>query len=126
MSSYKIGRDFEKRFAKKTGANLVPGSGSQWHSKLDAKSNNIIWSLKRSDKDRVIINNDLIKEIDRATKSPGGYIESYPAICVSAGDLEDLVVMKLDDFLAWQADEKTIEYEPIKKKKVIQPPELLR
>lgn len=126
MSSYDIGRDFEKRFAKKTGAKLVTSSGSKWFAKLDAKLNNIVWSLKRSEKDRIVINNDLIKEIDRATKRPGGYLEAYPALCVSAGDLEDIVVMKLDDFLAWQVDENTQKYEPIKKKKIVQPPELLR
>ena len=105
-SSNKIGGDFEKRFAKKTGSQLVPGSGSQWHSKMDATHGPLVFSLKRTTKSTFTVNSHLFDELDRATSAPGGYKDSLPALCISAGDMDDLVVMRLDDFMALQTSYK--------------------
>ena len=41
-----IGAEFEVEFSERHGLRKVPGSGSQWHSKLDAHGLGVRWSLK--------------------------------------------------------------------------------
>jgi len=46
QAAMQYGRDWEVDFAKKLGAELVQGSGNQWHAKLDVDGTGITWSLK--------------------------------------------------------------------------------
>ena len=98
-SSYKIGSDFEKKFAKKTGATLTVASGSQWYAKMDARQSSLVFSLKRTEKETFTVKNDFFKELDRATKSPGSPVGALPAMCISVSKFDELVVMRLDDFV---------------------------
>lgn len=46
MTPQERGREFEDELALEFGLDVVPGSGSQWHSKLDITGKGARWSLK--------------------------------------------------------------------------------
>lgn len=46
MRPQDIGTEFEEEFAEEMGLEPVPGSGAQWHSKLDVAGGGARWSLK--------------------------------------------------------------------------------
>lgn len=127
--SYKIGAEFETVFARKTGAKLTPGSGATWHTKMDATTGSIVWSLKRTKRESFSVNKSLFDELDRATNNVNSAYDSVPALCVSAGDLDELVVIKLDDFMALLSSEKLPSFQADRKDEKYRNsrvPELLR
>ena len=82
------------------GAKLQPGSGNQWHSKLDVKDTGFLWSLKRTTYNSFSITLDMIGEMVHAVYAPGGVGgNNVPAMCISLNDKEDIVVMRLSDFV---------------------------
>jgi hypothetical protein len=91
------GRHWERRFAKLLGADLVPGSGSQWFAKLDVNDRTILWGLKWS-KDSFKITKGILREvIKHATKI--GSSNSIPGWGFEIGG-EDFVLLRANDFVA--------------------------
>lgn len=92
------GREFEKEFAKRLGANLVPGSGNQWWMKLDVKGKSFLWSCKYTSKETFAISRGILHEAVRAVIGPGGVGgDVYPGLAVRIVD-EDYIIMRANDF----------------------------
>lgn len=102
-----LGREFEEEFAAEMGLTPVPGSGSQWHSKLDLYGTGARWSLKyRASSFR--IDKDFIDEAVDATEGMGGTGE-VPMWALRLGDERyDLVLMRKNDFKRIQEGELKI------------------
>ncbi len=65
-----IGREFEEEFAGRYGLRAVPGSGNQWHGKLDAAGRGARWSLKATaDRGYRITPRDILELL--AANAPG-------------------------------------------------------
>lgn len=100
QKAMEAGRQFEREFAKLIGGELVPGSGSQWHAKLDVGGTSILWSLKWSSAEGVHVTPATIAEAVEAVHGPGGKGRGMvPGIAVSAAG-EPFVVQRLSDYLA--------------------------
>lgn len=98
------GIEFEEEFANEMGLTPVPGSGSQWHSKLDVSGQGARWSLKYRD-GSFRIDKAFIDEAVSATVGIGGTGE-IPLWAIRLSDPKyDLVLMRKDDFKAMQAGE---------------------
>lgn len=94
-----IGGEFEKRFAKRIGGTIVPGSGNQWFAKLDVGSKSFLWSLKATAKESFRLTRGMLHETLRAIVGPGGKGgDTIPGMAVSIQG-EEYVVLQLDDFL---------------------------
>lgn len=92
-----MGREWEAIFADAIGGTPVPGSGNQWHSKLDVKGKKFLWSCKWTSKDWQPITQDIWLEAAVACDglmgtgaSPGLGLRSLS---------EDLVVFRIEDFI---------------------------
>jgi hypothetical protein len=96
-----IGGRFEADFADEMGLERVPGSGSQWHSKLDVKGRGVLWSLKATTAAR--ISGKDFEEAIHATFGPGG--DGRMGLMAlrffaETDDELDLVLMRKDDFFS--------------------------
>lgn len=96
------GTTFEKEISRRLGLARVPGSGNQWHSKLDLTGRLSRWSLKFTEKDRYSLKQSDIDEMDSATQSLTGDGRIPLMLLRLAEPKYDLVVMHLEDFLAMQ------------------------
>jgi hypothetical protein len=94
------GITFEKEMAKTLGLDRVPGSGNQWHSKLDLKGRLTRWSLKFTSKDRYTITQADIDEARAATTSLSGDGRVPLWLLRLATSEYDLVVIGLPELLA--------------------------
>lgn len=77
------------------GLEPVPGSGSQWHSKLDVHGLGARWSLKSTKFGSFPLSTDFFDELREHTQGPGGTGElPLGAIEINSGrDPEVVVVM---------------------------------
>lgn len=105
MQPHEIGAAFEKRLAEAVGGRIQPGSGSKWFARLDVRDRVILWSAKATTKDRFSLHAELMEEACDAVLGPGGVGEGIGALAVSLKETgtsadEELVVMRLNDFLA--------------------------
>lgn len=94
------GRQFEKDLAEEFGLELVPGSGSVWHSKLDLLGQETRWSLKYSESGSFPI-----KAVDIATAEEqcfglGG--DGKTPIWAARMPRGDYIVLRKEDFVAMQ------------------------
>lgn len=94
------GRDFEKQTASFLGAKLVPGSGNQWHAKLDVgKAGGLLASLKWSRRDPIPRLSTLMRETSDAITAPGGVgLETIGAVILGAPGKRSTITLYLDDF----------------------------
>jgi hypothetical protein len=92
------GRDFETDLAVAFGVDVTPGSGNQWHSKLDLKGKGVRISAKASRK-HVVVDNDLIDEA--VIGCDDGTIPLW-AFRIPAGDF---IMLDIDDFKSFMAGE---------------------
>lgn len=100
-----IGDDFEQDLSKEFGLDRVPGSGNQWHSKLDLHGKGARWSLKATSKDSISISRRIIDEAIRATGGLSGD-GAIPIWAFRIGDKEfDVILLRKDDFKLLQAGE---------------------
>jgi predicted HNH restriction endonuclease len=125
-----IGREFEKEFANEFGLEQVPGSGNQWHSKLDVKGMGVRWSLKSTRSQYFEIGINDIREMIEVTEGPGGNGET-PIMAVrlnSGGWDEDIIIMRKEDFAAIVTEKKALfsEDKTQAKRRLADIPELLR
>lgn len=109
-TSNQIGREWEERFAKETGAKLQPSSGNRWYARMDSKIKGILFSLKATDEEYLRLSSDVIREVRDAARQPGGEY-STPGLAVQTG-VGEFVVFELSDFtgflaeIGWYVDEK--------------------
>lgn len=97
------GKEREAEFAEEFGLSLVPGSGNQWHSKLDVSGQGVRWSLKWTGKDSYRITKKDVEEAIEATRSLSGTGEIPMWAFDVAG--HDMVMMRKDDFKQMQVGE---------------------
>lgn len=71
MRAQDIGAEFEESFAEEMGLDLVPGSGSQWHSKLDVSGGGARWSLKATSHKSYSLKKEDLLEIQAACAETG-------------------------------------------------------
>lgn len=92
------GFDFEDEMAKRLGLLPIPGSGSQWYSKLDLKGRMARWSLKHTTKDRFMVTTAFVDEAVAPTQGLSGD-GSVPAwlIRLDSNPEYDLVMFRLKD-----------------------------
>jgi len=116
MKMSNIGKIFEDDLSKEFGIDKVPGSGNQYHSKLDLKGNGARWSLKATSHKSISVTQDVIDEAVAACESLSGD-GSMPLWAFRIGDNSyDMIMMRKEDFKALQAGElKLIEVETNKK-----------
>lgn len=97
-----IGRQFEDDFAEQMGLQRVPGSGNQWHSKMDVRGKGALWSLKATKHASFSLKHEDWIELLTATYGMDGDGRvPFMAIRIYAEDDPiDLVVMTTDDFRA--------------------------
>jgi hypothetical protein len=99
------GRQFEAEFAKRLGATVVPGSGSQWFAKLDVGGKGFLWSLKLTTKKSFRLTTDMLRELTHAVHGPGGKGgRTVPGMAIRI-DNEDWVLLKADDFIGLMREE---------------------
>jgi len=98
-----IGKQFEKDLAGEFGLELVPGSGNQFHSKLDLQGKEARWSLKATDKASASIKISDIKEAIAACYNIVGD-SSIPMWAYRIQD-HDMVMMRKEDFIELQRGE---------------------
>lgn len=119
-----LGRDFEDELSREFGLEKVPGSGNQWHSKLDLKGRGFRWSLKSTSKDSFSIKKEDIDEAIRACFGQGGD-SSIPLWAFRVGDREhDMIMMRKEDFISMQNGDmqkaiETDKSENVKKRKYL-------
>lgn len=111
-----IGTEFEKDLSREFGINRVPGSGNQFHSKLDLYGNGARWSLKATENKSISISQDVIDEAVAACESLYGTGE-MPVFAFRIGNENyDMIMVRKDDFKSLQTgDIKIIEVETNKK-----------
>jgi hypothetical protein len=126
-----FGTDFEEELGEEFGIKRVPGSGNQWHSKLDLKGFAARWSLKSTKNKSISITQDTIDEAIRECYSNSGD-SSIPLWAFRIGDREhDMIMLRKDDFVLLQRGELKVIQENVKdhiaqKRKRANTPTLLR
>jgi hypothetical protein len=95
--------EFEEDLAEELGVQRVPGSGSQWHSKLDIKGKGTLWSLKCTGKEGFRIDKKMLLEAILATGGVGG-TGDIPVWAVRLLGIEDFIIMRKDDFKTLVSD----------------------
>lgn len=126
-----IGREFEEDFAEDMGLSVVPGSGNQWHSKLDVHGRGVRWSLKATRDHSFRVTEKDIKEMVLSVMGPGATGDiGMMAIRINAeGNYPmDLIVMGKSDFKALAGGEYKLvtETKSDAKRRAAHIPELLR
>lgn len=122
-TSNQIGRDWEERFAKETGAKLQPSSGSRWYARMDSKIKAILFSLKATDEEHLRLSDETVREVRDAARQPGGEYAT-PGLAVST-KIGDFVIFELSDFtrllaeIGWYVDEKQVAREQRRNPKVL-------
>lgn len=120
------GREWEEIWKTKVQGEKVPGSGNQWHSRLDVRGKRITWSNKWTSTRSITLYPYTLDEIVQATDAPGGN-GSIPGIAIRLEGLEDYVILRADDFLELMTDKPIIQAEKAAiKRATAQIPELLR
>lgn len=124
------GFEFEREFARRHDMKPVPGSGSQWHSKLDTHGRGVRWSLKSTQFGSFQISKALIEEIVEATESVGG-TDEIPMMAIELDNRRDpivLVVMREADFAALASEEMNLvrESKAQARRRTAEIPQLLR
>ncbi len=95
------GREFEKRWAKKVGANQQKGSGNYYLWRQDAENRGrYLWSCKHTDGKSYRLQLEDIDEVIDAVEGPGGSgNETVPAMAISIAGRE-FVLQRADDWIS--------------------------
>jgi hypothetical protein len=97
-SAQKAGRRWERFWATIFGTEPQPGSGNQWHAKMDVADGSITWSLKWTTHQSASISKALIREADEACYKNGD--NSIPGIAIALDEgSETVVVLRAADFM---------------------------
>lgn len=110
-----IGQQFEEDLSREFGLRRVPGSGNQYHSKLDISGRSARWSLKATKNESASIKSSVIDE---------AIIECYrtgetPLWAFRIGEEQrDMIMMTKEDFVALQKGEVVFINEETGKEKV--------
>ena len=104
------GRRFEKEFAREMGLDPVPGSGNQWHSKLDLKGFGARWSLKWTGKKTYVLSSSTLDEAQAATGDPAGGTGELPLWAFDV-DGEWYVLTRAKDFKRITSEELVLTRE---------------
>jgi hypothetical protein len=99
-----IGTEFENDLASELGLQRVPGSGNQWHAKLDVKGRGTRWSLKATSDDGFRVSHSMIMEAIFATEGIGGTGE-IPVWAIRLGTGDDFIIMRKQDWIRFMKDE---------------------
>ena len=125
-----IGRKFEEDFAEEMGLQRVPGSGNQWHSKMDVRGRGALWSLKSTKHKSFSLKHDDWLELLTATYGmDGDGRDPFMAARIYAEDDPlDLVIMTTDQFKELASgDYQYVQQSKVEaKRKLASIPELLR
>jgi hypothetical protein len=98
-----IGRKFEQDLAKEFGLSLVPGSGNQFHSKLDLHGKGARWSLKATEKASASIKaEDIVEAINACYNILG---EGQMPLWAYRIQGHDMIMMRKEDFIEFQRGE---------------------
>lgn len=98
-----LGTQFEIDLAKELGIKRVPGSGNQFHSKLDLHGQGARWSLKATEKASASIKvSDIIEAINACYNIVGD--GSIPLWAYRIQNY-DMVMMRKEDFIEYQRGE---------------------
>lgn len=102
-STKNIGRQFEEDLAREFGLKLVPGSGNQFHSKLDIQGKGARWSLKATDNASASIKlSDIIEAVNACYNILGSGDTPLWAYRIQG---HDMVMMRKEDFVEFQKGE---------------------
>ena len=102
------GRKYEKHIAARLGGKLVPGSGNQWHSKLDLGARKFVFSAKWTGLTSFKITKALVDEIRAPIVGPGGLGPDWTgALVIHVGGV-DYAVLALDDLIGALKDDVRI------------------
>ena len=100
-----LGREFEDDLALEFGLDVVPGSGNQWHSKLDLQGNEARWSLKFTLQNQFPLTyNDLVEAIKACEGTGGDGAMPLWAVRFGVSD-DDFIILRKDDFKRLAAGE---------------------
>lgn len=125
-----IGKEFEDEFTERHGLKPVPGSGSQWHSKLDARGKGARWSLKATADASYRVKPEDIFELLSAHAPGSDGAMRLMGIKIGAGTPQETVVVLMleDDFteIATGELELVTEDRTQAKRRLAATPELLR
>lgn len=98
-----LGTQFEIDLAKELGIKRVPGSGNQFHSKLDLHGKGARWSLKATEKASASIKvADIIEAINACYNIVGDGSIPLWAYRIQG---HDMVMMRKEDFIEYQRGE---------------------
>lgn len=98
-----IGTEFENELAKELGLKRVPGSGNQWHNKLDVKGRGTRWSLKATGDSGFRIDASMLREAIDACGGIGGTGET-PVWAVRIPD-GDFIIMRSEDWIRFMKED---------------------
>lgn len=120
---------FEHDLAETLGLQRVPGSGNQWHSKLDVRGKDTLWSLKYTERDTGLrLDKKTLVEAIVATGGIGG-TGGIPIWANRIEGLDDFVTMRLSDWISFILSESPFKIPASKseeRKKRASVPQLLR
>jgi hypothetical protein len=98
-----IGKQFEEDLAAELGLKLVPGSGNQFHSKLDLYGQGARWSLKATEKASASIKvEDIVEAISACFNMMG---EGEMPLWAYRIQNHDMIMMRKEDFIEFQRGE---------------------
>ena len=101
-----IGTQFEEDLAEEFGLKRVPGSGNQFHSKLDIQGKGARWSLKATDNASASIKvSDIVEAINACYNIMGSGDMPLWAYRIQG---HDMVMMRKEDFMEFQRGELTL------------------
>jgi hypothetical protein len=127
---HEIGREWELLLEQKLGGRQVIQSGALWFAKLDVRDRKLLWSAKSTTKERFSLSVDLVDEMVRATRGPGGDGEAIPGMAIRLeADGRDVqgVFLLLDDFIALLTGEPIYAPNPKNiRRQIARTPSLLR
>lgn len=96
---------FEVELAEKLGAQLTPGSGNQWHAKMDEQAGTVLLTLKATRDDRYAwaeIIRTLMECVAYVSSPSGPGGATLPAAAIRVDSQKrspiDVVVMRAEDF----------------------------
>lgn len=104
------GIEWETRWMTLVGGRPTPGSGSQWYAKSDVRGKTILWSCKHTDFKTYPLGRDELQEVATQARGPGGTGGGrLPAMAIRiAGCGEEVVVMRVSDFLELMSSEQDL------------------
>ena len=120
---------FEEEFAAQLGLTRVPGSGSQWHCKMDVTGQGARWELKYRGNGRYTVTRGVLDKILAEAEGMGSANE-IPLMAIRFDEDDDYILMRKNDFLRMQAGEIVLTRTPhearAQRKKRAATPVLLR